>query len=84
MTDADGRAALWELRSIDGNKVHTDLVALTDGVELEVFGGAELRRRWRFLTDSSARGYAGRLRARLERRGFYERRGDQRTSTWIV
>jgi hypothetical protein len=82
-TTADGRAALWELRNARGNVVRTDLVGLIDGVELEIFRGHELRRRWRFLTDSSARGYAARLRTRLERRGFWERRGGQRTSTWI-
>lgn len=82
-TSADGRAALWELRNRRGSVFRTDLVGLIDGVELEIFSGHELRRRWRFLTDSSARGYAARLRARLERRGFWERRGSQRTSTWL-
>jgi len=82
-TSADGRASLWELRNARGNLVRTDLVALIDGVELEIFRGGELRRRWRFLTDSSARGYASRLRTRLERRGFWERRGNHRTSTWL-
>jgi hypothetical protein len=59
------------------------LIGLTDGVEIELFRGGTFRRRWRFLTDASARGYATRLRARLERRSFRERRTALRTSVWL-
>jgi hypothetical protein len=51
-------------------------------VEVELFRGETFRRRWRFLTDSAARRYAARLRARLERRAFRERRAPQRTTVW--
>jgi hypothetical protein len=51
-------------------------------VEVELFRGETFRRRYRFLTDSSARGYAARLRIRLERRSFRERRTLQRPSVW--
>lgn len=46
------------------------LVALTDGVELEVWADGSLRRRARFLRDTEARKYSGRLSARLARRGY--------------
>jgi hypothetical protein len=46
------------------------LVALSDGVELEVWADGALRRRARFLRDSEARKYSGRLSARLARRGY--------------
>jgi hypothetical protein len=81
---ADGRETLWELRNGgDGLPIRAELIGLTDGVEIELFRGAAFRRRWRFLTDSAARSYAARLRARLERRAFRERRNPQRTSVWL-
>jgi hypothetical protein len=45
-------------------------VALTDGVELEVWADGSLRRRSRFLRDTEARKYSERLATRLERRGY--------------
>lgn len=78
----DARETLWELRNGDGDPIRVELIALTDGVEIELFRGMAFRRRWRFLTDSAARGYAARLRTRLERRAFRERRNPHRTSFW--
>lgn len=46
------------------------LVALTDGVEVEVRVDGVLRRRYRFLRDTEARKYSDRLSARLRHRGF--------------
>ena len=79
----DARETLWELRNDGSARVRADIVALTDGVELELFSRGALRRRWRFLIDAAARGYATRLRARLERRDFHERRTILRTSVWL-
>jgi hypothetical protein len=45
-------------------------VALSDGVELEVWADGSLRRRARFLRDTQARKYSDRLAARLSRRGY--------------
>jgi len=53
------------------------LVALTDGVELEVWTDGTLRRRSRFLRDTEARKHSERLAARLARRG-YRRGADSR------
>jgi len=53
--------------------INVVLVALTDGVELEVWADGSLRRRSRFLRDTQARKYSDRLGARLSRRGY--RRG---------
>lgn len=50
--------------------INVVLVALTDGVELEVWADGSLRRRARFLRDSEARKYSERLSARLARRGY--------------
>ena len=50
--------------------VNVVLVALTDGVELEVWADGALRRRSRFLRDTEARKYSDRLAVRLERRGY--------------
>jgi hypothetical protein len=50
--------------------VNVVLVALTDGVELEVWADGALRRRSRFLRDTEARKYSERLTTRLERRGY--------------
>jgi hypothetical protein len=52
------------------------LVALTDGVELEVWADGSLRRRARFLRDTQARKYSERLASRLSRRGY--RKGTMR------
>ena len=57
--------------------VNLVLVALTDGVELEVWADGTLRRRARFLRDTEARKYSDRLSARLTRRG-YQGGGDPR------
>jgi hypothetical protein len=62
--------------------IRAELVAFTDAVELETFSGGRLQRRRRFLTDAAARRYAARLRFRLERRLFQERRTGRRTSAW--
>jgi hypothetical protein len=78
----DARETLWELRNDTGPPIRADLIGLTDAVEVELFRGETFRRRYRFLTDSSARGYAARLRIRLERRSFRERRTLQRPSVW--
>jgi hypothetical protein len=78
----DSRETLWELRGPSGLPIRAELIGLTDGVEIELFRGGTFRRRWRFLTDSAARGYGARLRERLERRLFRERRGIQRTTSW--
>jgi len=50
--------------------INVVLVALTDGVELEVWADGLLRRRARFLRDSEARKYSERLSSRLTRRGY--------------
>ena len=50
--------------------INVVLVALSDGVELEVWADGSLRRRARFLRDSEARKYSERLSARLARRGY--------------
>ena len=62
--------------------IRADLIAFIDAVELELFDGGHLRRRWRFLRDAAARRHADRLRRRLERRGYFDRRGDERTTAW--
>ncbi|HTM27245.1 MAG TPA: hypothetical protein VL225_18730 [Vicinamibacterales bacterium] len=50
--------------------IHVVLVALSDGVELEVWADGALRRRARFLRDTQARKYSERLAGRLTRRGY--------------
>lgn len=50
--------------------INVVLVALTDGVELEVWADGSLRRRSRFLRDTQARKYSERLASRLSRRGY--------------
>ena len=50
--------------------VNVVLVALSDGIELEVWADGALRRRSRFLRDTEARKYSERLSARLARRGY--------------
>jgi hypothetical protein len=53
--------------------INVVLVALTDGVELEVWADGSLRRRSRFLRDTQARKYSERLEHRLSRRGYRKR-----------
>ncbi len=50
--------------------INVVLVALTDGVELEIWADGSLRRRSRFLRDTQARKYSDRLASRLSRRGY--------------
>lgn len=65
----DARQTLVLLRGCN-QTVNLVLVALTDGVELEVWADGTLRRRSRFLRDTEARKYSERLAARLARRGY--------------
>lgn len=65
----DARQTLAVLRGCS-QTVNLVLVALTDGVELEVWADGELRRRSRFLRDTEARKYSDRLSGRLTRRGY--------------
>jgi len=65
----EGRQTLSLLRACH-QTVQVVLVALTDGVELEVWADGALRRRSRFLRDTEARKHSERLAGRLERRGF--------------
>ena len=74
--DEDARQTLALLQGCR-QTVNVVLVALTDGVELEVWADGALRRRSRFLRDTEARKYSDRLAARLERRG-YRRDADAR------
>jgi hypothetical protein len=71
----DGRQTLARLCACN-QTINLVLVALTDGVELEVWADGGLRRRSRFLRDSEARKYSERLAARLARRGY--NRGETR------
>ena len=74
--DEDARQSLALLHG-SRQTVNVVLVALTDGVELEVWADGALRRRCRFLRDTEARKYSDRLATRLERRG-YRRDADAR------
>jgi len=65
----DARETLASLRGCK-QTVNVVLVALTDGVELEVWADGSLRRRSRFLRDTEARKYSERLATRLTRRGY--------------
>ncbi len=65
----DARQTLALLRGCR-QTVSLVLVALTDGVELEVWADGTLRRRSRFLRDTEARKYCDRLTTRLTRRGY--------------
>src|SRR6185437_12350335 len=65
----DGRQTLALLTGCS-QTVNVVLVALTDGVELEVWADGALRRRSRFLRDTEARKYSERLAGRLSRRGY--------------
>jgi hypothetical protein len=71
----DGRENLATLHGCH-QTIDMVLVALTDGVELEVWADGRLRRRARFLRDTQARKYSERLETRLSRRGY--RRGGMR------
>lgn len=78
--DEQSRAVLWRLQRPPADTIHVELVAYIDAVELETFAHGRFRRCWRYLRDSEARKYADRLRARLEARGFGERRQRDRVS----
>lgn len=65
----DARQTLASLRGPD-QIVELVLVALTDGVEVELYADGGLRRRLRFLRDSEARKYVERLAVRLATRGY--------------
>jgi hypothetical protein len=65
----DARQTLALLRRPD-QTINLVLVALTDGIELEIWADGMLRRRSRFLRDTEARKYSDRLVARLTSRGF--------------
>jgi hypothetical protein len=72
----DARQIIASLRGRD-QTVNIVLVALTDGVEVELHADGALRRRLRFLRDSEARKYMDRIAARLAARG-YARQNDSR------
>lgn len=65
----DARETMAMLRR-PNQTINLVLVALTDGVEVEVWADGVLRRRNRFLRDTEARKYSDRLSARLRQRGF--------------
>ena len=65
----EARQSLAMLRGCS-QTINVVLVALSDGVELEVWADGSLRRRSRFLRDTEARKYSDRLAARLMRRGY--------------
>jgi hypothetical protein len=65
----DGRETLAIFQGCS-QTINVVLVALTDGVELEVWADGLLRRRSRFLRDTQARKYSERLASRLSRRGY--------------
>ncbi|HWK11561.1 MAG TPA: hypothetical protein VNR64_15995 [Vicinamibacterales bacterium] len=65
----DARESLTLLHR-DDQTINLVLVALTDGVELEIWADGLLRRRLRFLRDTEARKYSERLSARLLRRSY--------------
>ena len=54
--------------------VNLVLVALTDGVEVELYADGTLRRRLRFLRDTEARKSMDRLASRLIARGYARER----------
>jgi hypothetical protein len=65
----DARETLVRLRR-PNQTISMVLVALTDGIELEIRVDGSLRRRLRFLRDTEARKHTDRLVARLLARGF--------------
>lgn len=80
--EPEAREVLWMLSREGATPVRAELVALIDGVELEMFSGVRFRRRWRFIRDVAARRYAERVRRRLAARGFEDRRRPSRTTAW--
>jgi hypothetical protein len=70
----DGREVLTILTGYR-QTINLVLVALTDGVEIEVWADGLLRRRSRFLRDTEARKYSERLSDRLARRGYRREAG---------
>lgn len=66
----DGRETLALLRGCS-QTINIVLVALTDGVELEIWADGTLHRRSRFLRDTQARKHSQRLADRLLRRGYH-------------
>ena len=66
----DGRRKLWRLFCDAKPPIQADLVAYTDGVELELLVGEVVRKRLRFLRDSGATDYADRLARRLNGKGY--------------
>ena len=65
----DARESVALLRRPD-QTINLVLVALTDGVEVEIWVDGVLRRRSRFLRDTEARKYSDKLVARLLTRRF--------------
>jgi hypothetical protein len=65
----EARQTLTTLRGCR-QTINVVLVALSDGVELEVWADGCLRRRSRFLRDSEARKFSERLATRLSRKGY--------------
>jgi len=80
--DPEAREVLWMMSRAGTEPIRAELVALMDAIELELFCAGAFRRRWRFLRDVAARRYADRVKARLARRGYEDRRGDKRTTAW--
>jgi hypothetical protein len=80
--DPEAREVLWMMSRAGTEPIRAELVALMDGIELELFCAGAFRRRWRFLRDVAARRYADRVQARLARRGYEDRRGGKRTVAW--
>ena len=66
------RQTLWMLTrpGVEPMTVTAEIIAFTDGVELEIRVGSIARPRLRFLRDGTARGYANRMHAKLLTRGF--------------
>jgi hypothetical protein len=66
------RQRLWALTrpGIEPMTVSAEIIAFTDGVELEILVSGRPRPRLRFLRDSTARSYAGRMQTKLLGRGF--------------
>jgi hypothetical protein len=81
-TVPDGREVIWLLSREGSAPPRAELVGFIDAVELEMFSGERLRRRWRFLRDGTARHYAQKVKTRLMSRGFIDRRRAGRTGAW--
>jgi hypothetical protein len=80
--EPEAREVLWMMSREGSEPIRAELVALMDGIELELFCGGEFRRRWRFIRDIAARRYADRVKARLDTRGYEDRRSGRRTTAW--